>query len=191
MVQIVDKRLNVYTCKKCGNKMVTCHACEGVTPAMIGCDKCKDGEAWSSFYEVPSNLTPKYEWYKPESDDEIIKQLRWELLVFNKDTFADLEKIGISFESIVAENKLHIKKGGLLLRSVKMPPTLLEFISYIKENNLSISNPESLYAGYSDGGWIDTAGRPVKNWKLKLRTLHSYAKPKQDNFWRNREKEKE
>jgi hypothetical protein len=54
-----------------------------------------------------------------------------------------------------------------------------EFIKYIQDNSLLISNPESLWRGYEDGGWIDTQGKPVKNWKLKLRTLHNIAQSKQ------------
>lgn len=54
-------------------------------------------------------------------------------------------------------------------------PSIEEFVKYITDNKLNISNPEGLYAGYADGGWIDTQGNPVRNWKLKLRTLHNMA----------------
>ena len=57
----------------------------------------------------------------------------------------------------------------------KKHPSKEEFLQYIKENKLSIQNPESLWQGYQDGGWVDTQGKPVKNWKLKLRTLHNFA----------------
>ena len=59
-----------------------------------------------------------------------------------------------------------------------LPPSLEEWLSYIKTNNLNIKNSESLYYGYSDGGWIDTRGNKVKNWKLKLRTLDNFSGPK-------------
>jgi len=59
------------------------------------------------------------------------------------------------------------------------PPSLEEFLQYIKEKNLPINNPERLFSGYSDGGWIDTHGNPVKNWKLKLQTIAGYSEPKE------------
>jgi hypothetical protein len=61
-------------------------------------------------------------------------------------------------------------------------PTLEEFLLYIRANKLNITNPESLYAGYSDGGWVDTRGNKIVNWKLKLRTLHNFAKPKEKSL---------
>jgi len=60
-------------------------------------------------------------------------------------------------------------------------PTKEEFLQYIEENKLNIWSPEGLYDGYNDGGWIDTRGKPVKNWKLKLRTLSNLADEKNDN----------
>lgn len=57
------------------------------------------------------------------------------------------------------------------------PPLLEEFVAYIKDNKLAISNPEGLYQGYSDGGWIDTRGNMIRNWKLKLHTLNNFSKP--------------
>lgn len=55
------------------------------------------------------------------------------------------------------------------------PPTKEEFIRYVTDNKLNIKNPESLWQGYDDGGWIDTRGNPVRNWKLKTRTLSNMA----------------
>ena len=54
-------------------------------------------------------------------------------------------------------------------------PSKEEFLQYVKENNLNIQNPEGLWQGYTDGGWLDTQGKLVKNWKLKLRTLSNYG----------------
>ena len=56
------------------------------------------------------------------------------------------------------------------------PPTLDEFKAYIAANpDLKGLNAERLFRGYNDGGWIDTQGKPVRNWKLKLWTLASYS----------------
>lgn len=62
------------------------------------------------------------------------------------------------------------------------PPTLEVFIAYIRDNKLAISNPEGLYQGYSDGGWIDTRGNIIRNWKLKLHTLHNFRKVEKPVF---------
>lgn len=116
----MKRNLNVYTCKKCGNQIVTCHVCDGVTPAMIGCDKCKDGNAWSAFYNVPQNLKPKYEWFKPTTTDEIRKQIEWEMITFHgKHIEAALIEIGIGIDALVEDTKKnHVDKGGLLLRDL-------------------------------------------------------------------------
>jgi len=63
----------------------------------------------------------------------------------------------------------------------KLHPSKEEFVKYITDNHLNIINPESLWQGYEDGEWIDTPGKPVTNWKLKCRTLHNFAKRKQQN----------
>jgi hypothetical protein len=63
------------------------------------------------------------------------------------------------------ETRLHPRK-----RRFK-PPTLEDVKKYIQENpELSNIDPYDFWKGYSDGGWIDTYGKPVRNWKLKLRT---------------------
>lgn len=67
-----------------------------------------------------------------------------------------------------SNTETNTKKKNIYKKKV---PSLEEFIKYITDNNLNISNPKGLYAGYADGGWIDTQGKPVKNWKLKLHTL--------------------
>jgi hypothetical protein len=57
------------------------------------------------------------------------------------------------------------------------PPALEEFIRYVTDNQLNIRNPESLWHGYEDCDppWHDTKGNPVKNWKMKLRTLSNFG----------------
>lgn len=58
-----------------------------------------------------------------------------------------------------------------------VPPTLDEVKKYISDNpELSNIDPEDFFKGYSDGGWIDTQGKPVRNWKLKLRTRSNFAR---------------
>jgi hypothetical protein len=53
-------------------------------------------------------------------------------------------------------------------------PCLREWLEFIKEKNLSITNPEGLFDAYDSSGWVDTQGKPVRNWKLKLHTLAKF-----------------
>jgi len=56
------------------------------------------------------------------------------------------------------------------------PPTLDEIKAYIQQNpELGNVNADLFWKSFNDGGWIDTQGKPVRNWKLKLRTWSSHA----------------
>ena len=112
METIVSERVNMYTCDKCGNQTITVHADEGIAPIVIGCDKCKDGDSQSHFYNVPQNIKAKYEWFKPLTDDEIKEQIKWEAKTFHNNIPDEL--IGVNFENA----KAYIRLGVLLLRPV-------------------------------------------------------------------------
>lgn len=93
-----------------------------------------------------------------------------------------IEVRNTDLEKSVYENRIEEKRIEEKKKDIYTSPSKEEFCKYITENKLNISNPESLWQGYEDGKWIDTRGKPVKNWKLKLRTLHSFSdkKPKED-----------
>ncbi len=56
------------------------------------------------------------------------------------------------------------------------PPTLEEVELYLKENpELKGVTARDFWKGYDDGGWVDTQGNPVRNWRLKLRTRCNYG----------------
>jgi hypothetical protein len=56
------------------------------------------------------------------------------------------------------------------------PPTLEEVRQYIVDNpEIQNVDPETFWKGFTDGGWIDTQGKPVRNWKLKLHTWSHYG----------------
>ena len=64
-------------------------------------------------------------------------------------------------------------KGG---KKKFIPPTLDEVKKYAAENpELTGIDPVDFWKGYNDGGWIDTQGKPVRNWKLKFRTRSNYG----------------
>lgn len=57
-----------------------------------------------------------------------------------------------------------------------VPPSLEDVQEYIRANpELNNVDAQTFWKGFSDGGWIDTQGKPVRNWKLKLRTWSSHA----------------
>jgi hypothetical protein len=49
-----------------------------------------------------------------------------------------------------------------------IPPTELEVVSYFQENGFSTAIAKKAFAYYDAGGWKDSAGKPVKNWKQKM-----------------------
>jgi hypothetical protein len=53
-----------------------------------------------------------------------------------------------------------------------VPPTLEEVKLYVMSELLNV-DPIEFWKGYNDGGWVDTNGKPVRNWKLKCRTWHN------------------
>ncbi len=58
-----------------------------------------------------------------------------------------------------------------------IPPSVQEVKDFIKANpELSNIDPVDFWKGYNDGDWYDTHGKPVRNWKLKLRTRSNCAK---------------
>ena len=50
-----------------------------------------------------------------------------------------------------------------------VPPTLEEVRAYVKERN-SLVDPIKFFEYYETGGWKDSKGNPVRNWKQKLLT---------------------
>lgn len=55
------------------------------------------------------------------------------------------------------------------------PPTLQECIDYARENELLV-DAEDFFKYFEDNEWHDSEDKPVKRWKGKMRTWHSFAK---------------
>jgi len=56
------------------------------------------------------------------------------------------------------------------------PPTLEQIIEYVKAKNLMV-NAETFYEHYTcdeDNLWKDKNGKPIKSWKQKAQTWHSF-----------------
>ena len=83
------------------------------------------------------------------------------------------------------DNKEEIKENNsnkLLLKekkkkNCKNPPTLEEIENYILEKKYSV-NPKTFYDYFNEGNWIDSEGKPVKNWKQKIITWENKNKNK-------------
>lgn len=82
----------------------------------------------------------------------------------------------------IKENK--IKENNIKEKTIKNPPTLDEINQYIKEKNLNVDG-KKFFDYYSEGGWKDRDGKPIRNWKQKM--LVVWDKPKQKEqikeFW--------
>ena len=55
-----------------------------------------------------------------------------------------------------------------------IPPSLDDIKKYIQEKNLSV-NPQSFYDYFTEGDWIDSNGKQVRNWKQKLLTWNGHS----------------
>lgn len=56
-----------------------------------------------------------------------------------------------------------------------VPPTLPEVQEYVKERGLMI-DPTAFFDYFTEGGWKDSEGKPVKNWKQKALTWDCSAR---------------
>lgn len=55
-----------------------------------------------------------------------------------------------------------------------VPPTLDEIKAYCQERN-SCVDPQTFFEYFTTGGWKDSEGKPVKNWKQKLITWEKHS----------------
>ena len=66
-------------------------------------------------------------------------------------------------------------KRGVEKSSRFSPPTLYEVQIYVQQNGLPV-DPQKFFDFYEAGGWKDSRGRQVRNWKQKIRTWANYEK---------------
>lgn len=61
------------------------------------------------------------------------------------------------------------KTGGGKTRSKRfVPPTEQEVVEYFRENGYREDIARKAWNYYEQGGWTDSSGKPVKNWKQKM-----------------------
>jgi hypothetical protein len=87
----------------------------------------------------------------------------------------------------VSTGKVSIGKdsiGNNIGRTKFTPPTLEEVEAYCKERGNKV-NPKAFFDYFTTGGWKDSKGNPVKNWKQKIITWEKFEtqpKPKENKF---------
>lgn len=80
----------------------------------------------------------------------------------------------------VKENNTSIKNTSIKKRNIKekfIPPSVEEVERYVSENKLDVDS-DYFYKYFETGNWIDSQGKPVKNWKQKLLTWDRNNKKK-------------
>lgn len=70
-------------------------------------------------------------------------------------------------------DKNSIDKNSKDKNRVFVPPTREEVTAYCKERKSSV-DPDTFYDYFTEGGWVDSKGNKVKNWKQKLLTWEKY-----------------
>ena len=71
-------------------------------------------------------------------------------------------------------------------------PTLEEVEEYCRQRNSSV-DAKTFYEYFETGGWVDSKGNKVKNWKQKIITWENHRKPKENDVpkWFNEEQKEE
>ena len=78
-------------------------------------------------------------------------------------------------KSIEIDKEIEIDKRNIKEKSQSrfIPPTLEEVKTYCQERN-SCVDPNTFYVYFTEGGWKDSRGNPVRNWKQKLITWEKH-----------------
>lgn len=117
------------------------------------------------FFEVPGKA-------KQETEKQGVEILPLEILsVENQGQL----NTNISNTNILNTNSIDISPISPTKKPNKfIPPTLEEIKAYCQERN-SCVDPNVFYDYFTTGGWKDSEGKPVKNWKQKLITWEKHS----------------
>lgn len=86
--------------------------------------------------------------------------------------------VNVNVNDIIKEN---------IKRKKFTPPTLEEVNLYIKEKQLKVDG-QKFFEYFTEGGWKDSKGNQVKNWKQKLLTWNRYVEKSGSNISNNSNK---
>lgn len=92
------------------------------------------------------------------------------LKIFKEGIKENLKDNNTSINNTSINNKKEIYKEKRFKK-----PTLEEIEEYCKQRNSSV-NPKTFYEYFETGGWVDSKGNKVKNWKQKIITWEGNRK---------------
>ena len=90
-----------------------------------------------------------------------------------QDVYITDTQVSIGKDSIVKDKDNKGKKPKAFT-----PPTLEEIQAYIKERGSNV-DAKRFFDYYEQGGWKDSSGKPVRNWKQKMIAVWEKDKPAQ------------
>ena len=108
------------------------------------------------------------------------------LTIDQKGAYTEINKVGIPNMGIPSIGKDSIGKDSIEeepKRKRFVPPTLEEVQAYCKERENNV-DPNRFFDYYEQGGWKDSAGKPVKNWKQKLITWENKQPKAEPKKWK-------
>ena len=114
------------------------------------------------------------------------KIVDWEYLIFEKPNAEKpvVENQQVENRTQLSTNESSTKKQNTKKQSTKkkafVPPTLEEVEAYCKQRKNNV-DAKRFFDFFDASDWIDSKGNPVRNWKQKVITWESYAKPNERN----------
>jgi hypothetical protein len=105
----------------------------------------------------------------------------YQMITKDNKTYQDITKITVYDNVNVNDIKENIKRKKFI------PPTIEEVNTYIKEKQLKVDG-QKFFEYFTEGGWKDSKGNQVKNWKQKLLTWNRYVDKSGSNISNNSNK---
>ena len=124
------------------------------------------------------------------------KIVDWEYLIFEKpkQEKPDVEEPVVENQQVENHTQLSTNQSSTKKQNTKkqntekqsteekafVPPTLEEVEAYCKQRKNNV-DAKRFFDFFDASDWIDSKGNPVRNWKQKVITWESYAKPNERN----------
>ena len=144
---ITARKINKYKTELVNAVLIKLYKIDGVEYIhIIDCKK-----------SLRSDIKPKYKFPQPIADTGVLESV------------TDTEQVVT--DSAHQSNPIQSNpiQSNPIQSKVFTPPTLEEIESYIQEKSYDV-DPKKFFDYFSEGGWIDSRGNPVRNWKQKIIT---------------------
>lgn len=143
--------------------------------AMFSMIKDKIDEDMDKYQEKVSRVQRAREKKSDRNQDEINTDINHEISsVSDSDSVSVSVSDSVSVSESVSDSKRESTPNGVRKRAHFVPPTLEEVRAYCIERGSSV-DPERFFEYFDSGGWTDSRGQKVKNWKQKLITWESHG----------------